>query len=61
MKVAIERRVKAVNQVNGALHAFVGSKKVYKKGRLADHRSVLVLTPIYVMNVRYGRTSINTG
>ncbi|KAG7312683.1 hypothetical protein JYU34_001045 [Plutella xylostella] len=43
----IERRVKAGNKVNGALHSFMGSQSVSQKARLAVHGGVLVPTLMY--------------
>lgn len=43
----VERRVKAGNRVNGALHAFMSSQKVSNRARLAVHRGVLVPTLMY--------------
>ncbi|KAG7296450.1 hypothetical protein JYU34_020192 [Plutella xylostella] len=40
----IERRVKAENKVNGALHSFMRSQHVSQKARLAVHGGVLVPT-----------------
>jgi hypothetical protein len=39
----IERRVNAGNMVNGALHAFMGSRVVSKKAQLAVHSGVCCL------------------
>ncbi|CAG9134602.1 unnamed protein product [Plutella xylostella] len=43
----IERRVKAGNKVNGALHSFMRSQNVSQKARLAVHGGVLVPTLMY--------------
>ena len=43
----IERRVKAGNMVNDALHSFMSSRKVSQRARLAVHRGVLVSTLMY--------------
>jgi hypothetical protein len=43
----IKRRVNAGNMVNGALHAFMGSRVVSIKAQLAVHNGVLLPTLIY--------------
>jgi hypothetical protein len=44
MESDIERRVNADNLVNGALHAFMGSRVVSQKAQLAVHNGVLLPT-----------------
>lgn len=43
----IERRVKAGNRINGAMHTFMKSHNVSKKARLAVHDGVLAPTLMY--------------